>query len=173
MPRTWAYKSDKEKSDKERESTSREELEINRFLLSLVEQLNSVEHDDDVLEVTRLDLYSKQVFVFSPKGDLFTLPRGARAIDYAYEVHSKVGDACDGVRINGVRQPLNTVLRNGDRIEVKLGKRAYRHAGRHPRVCFYQPCACTHQKALAAAAQGAPCRLGARDSGAAIQPRRL
>ena len=63
-------------------------------------------------------MYSKNVFVFSPKGDIYNLPKGATTIDFAYAVHSRVGDKAVGARINGKVMPIRTELNNGDQIEI-------------------------------------------------------
>jgi len=65
-----------------------------------------------------MDLYHDQVFCFTPRGDLIALPKGATAVDFAYAVHSKVGEKCSGVRINGKNRQLATELENGDQIEI-------------------------------------------------------
>ncbi|MBW3625215.1 MAG: bifunctional (p)ppGpp synthetase/guanosine-3',5'-bis(diphosphate) 3'-pyrophosphohydrolase [Armatimonadetes bacterium] len=64
------------------------------------------------------DLFTDQVFVFTPKGDVVDLPAGSTPVDYAYRVHSKIGDTCAGARVNGRIVPLSTALRNGDVIEI-------------------------------------------------------
>jgi GTP pyrophosphokinase len=73
---------------------------------------------DDFLDNTRLALYQDQVFCFSPKGQLISLPRGATPIDFAYAVHSQVGDTCVGAKINGRLMPLRHELQNGDQVEI-------------------------------------------------------
>ncbi len=72
----------------------------------------------DFLDSVKLDLYPNEVFVFSPKGQIFALPRGATAVDFAYAIHSEVGHACIACRINGELRPLRTELANGDRVEI-------------------------------------------------------
>ncbi len=72
----------------------------------------------DLLEHTKLEIYHDQVFCFTPKGRLIGLPRGAGAIDFAYAVHTNVGNTCVGARINGVRVPLRTQIQNGDTVEI-------------------------------------------------------
>src|SRR5260370_13100369 len=63
-------------------------------------------------------MFQDQVFVFTPKGDLIALPRGACPVDFAYAVHSEIGDRCVGAKINGRIVPLRTVLTNGDQVEI-------------------------------------------------------
>jgi GTP pyrophosphokinase len=67
-------------------------------------------------------MYQDQVFCFTPKGDLFALPRGATPVDFAYAVHSEIGDSCVGCKINGRIMPLKTVLNNGDQVEIVTSK---------------------------------------------------
>ena len=78
----------------------------------------------EFLENTKLEMYKDQVFCFTPKGDLIGLPRGATAIDFAYAVHTDVGDKCVGVLINERRRQLTTELVNGDQVKVLTDKDA-------------------------------------------------
>jgi guanosine-3',5'-bis(diphosphate) 3'-pyrophosphohydrolase len=89
-----------------------------RWLRSLVESLAEGDHPGEFLEHTRLELFADQVFCFTPKGALIALPKGANAIDFAYAVHTDVGNSCVGCRINGRHAPLMTELANGDEIEI-------------------------------------------------------
>mgnify|MGYP003289415362 CR=1 FL=1 len=93
-----------------------------RWLRDLLDLMNRCSDPNDFLEHTKIALYQDQVFCFSPKGDLITLPQGATAIDFAYAVHSRVGDTCVGVKINGKITPLRTELKNGDQVEVLTNK---------------------------------------------------
>lgn len=93
-----------------------------RFLRDLLDILEKAEGPEEFLEQTKLEMFQDQVFCFTPKGDLITLPRGATAIDFAYAVHSSIGDHCTGVRINGRVMPLRTELENGDQIEIITSK---------------------------------------------------
>src|SRR5690606_39287036 len=74
------------------------------------------------LENTKLELFQDQVFAFTPKGRLIALPRGATPIDFAYAVHTDVGDTCVGAKINGRVMPLMTELKNGDEVEIIRSK---------------------------------------------------
>ena len=67
-------------------------------------------------------MFQDQVFCFTPKGDLIALPRGATPVDFAYAVHSPVGDTCVGAKINGRMLPLRTQLQNGDQVEIVTSK---------------------------------------------------
>ncbi len=93
-----------------------------RWLRGLLDILETTEGPEEFLEHTKLEMFQDQVFCFTPKGDLITLPRGATAIDFAYAVHSSIGDHCTGVRINGRMMPLRTELENGDQVEIKTSK---------------------------------------------------
>ena len=89
-----------------------------KWIQELVGILDEEAGADEFLENTKMDLYHDQVFCFTPRGDLIALPKGATAVDFAYAVHSKVGEKCSGVRINGKNRQLATELENGDQIEI-------------------------------------------------------
>lgn len=93
-----------------------------RWLRDLLELLSHSSDPNEFLEHTKIAMYQDQVFCFSPKGDLISLPKGATPIDFAYAVHSKVGDNCVGVKINGKISPLRTVLQNGDQVDILTAK---------------------------------------------------
>jgi len=90
-------------------------LEWLRDLVDLLERGDSAE---EFLEHSRLNMYQDQTFCFTPKGDLISLPRGATPIDFAYMVHTDLGNTCVGAKVNGVHVPLHTPLRNGDQVEI-------------------------------------------------------
>jgi GTP pyrophosphokinase len=77
---------------------------------------------EEFLEHTKLEMFQDQVFCFTPKGDLIALPRGATPIDFAYAVHSEVGDTCVGSKVNGRMVQLRNLLRNGDQVEIITSK---------------------------------------------------
>ncbi|MGV6800410.1 MAG: RelA/SpoT family protein [bacterium] len=83
-----------------------------------VEMLSQGDSADEFLENAKLELFQDQVFCFTPKGRVIPLPTGATGIDFAYALHTEVGDSCVGVRINSVTRPLRTPLKNGDIVEV-------------------------------------------------------
>jgi len=89
-----------------------------RWLRELLDILEHTTDPDEFLEHTKLEMFQDQVFVFTPKGAVIALPRGATAIDFAYAVHTEVGNTCVGVKINGRMMPLRTQLQNGDQVEV-------------------------------------------------------
>lgn len=93
-----------------------------RWLRELLDILEQDSKAEDFLENTKLELFQDHVFVFSPKGDLIELPQAATPVDFAYAVHSDVGDKCVGSKINGRIAPLNTKLNNGDQVEIITAK---------------------------------------------------
>ncbi|MDX3927358.1 MAG: bifunctional (p)ppGpp synthetase/guanosine-3',5'-bis(diphosphate) 3'-pyrophosphohydrolase [Shinella sp.] len=88
------------------------------LLRRTIESLAEGDNPEEFLEHTKLELFQDQVFCFTPKGQLITLPRGATPIDFAYAVHTNVGDTCVGAKINGRIMPLVTRLNNGDEVEI-------------------------------------------------------
>ncbi len=105
----WLYK----QSD-----ASQADLRQFRWVQDLLEILENSAAPDEFLENTKLELYQDQVFCFTPKGQLIQLPRGATSVDFAYAVHSQIGDTCVGARINGRLMPLRYELQNGDQVEI-------------------------------------------------------
>ena len=92
------------------------------WLRSLIDILDKAPNAEEFLEHTKLEMFQDQVFCFTPKGKLIALPRGATPIDFAYAVHSQVGDTCVGAKINGRMLPLRTQLSNGDQVEIVVSK---------------------------------------------------
>ena len=88
------------------------------WLRHTIEALAEGDNPEEFLEHTKLELFQDQVFCFTPKGKLIALPRGATPIDFAYAVHTNVGDTCVGAKINGSIMPLVTRLSNGDEVEI-------------------------------------------------------
>ncbi|WP_207462495.1 bifunctional (p)ppGpp synthetase/guanosine-3',5'-bis(diphosphate) 3'-pyrophosphohydrolase [Azospirillum sp. SYSU D00513] len=93
-----------------------------RWLRELLDILEHAQKPEEFLEHTKLELFQDQVFCFTPKGDLIALPRGATPVDFAYAVHSEVGDHCVGAKINGRMLPLRTQLQNGDQVDIITSK---------------------------------------------------
>ena len=89
-----------------------------KWIASLTEQFNSEEDHEDFLEAVKLEMYSDQVFCFTPKGDVVKLPRGATPIDFAYAIHTRIGHACVGAKVDGIRVPLWTRLKNGQSVDI-------------------------------------------------------
>lgn len=107
----WAYKQQAEGDGKQY-----------RWLRELLDILENAQRPDEFLEHTKLELFQEQVFCFTPKGELIELPRGATPVDFAYAVHSGVGDTCVGAKINGRIAPLTTELQNGDQVDITTSK---------------------------------------------------
>jgi len=99
---------------------SRLEKESRAFvwLRQTIQHLTAGNTGEDFLEYTKLELFQDQVFCFTPRGRLIALPRGATPIDFAYALHTEIGDTCVGAKINGAIMPLVTQLRSGDEVEI-------------------------------------------------------
>jgi GTP pyrophosphokinase/guanosine-3',5'-bis(diphosphate) 3'-pyrophosphohydrolase len=89
-----------------------------KWIDTLTDQLGGDEDHADFLEAVKLEMYSDQVFCFTPKGDVIKLPRGATPIDFAYAIHTRIGHAVVGAKIDGMRVPLWTRIKNGQSVEV-------------------------------------------------------
>ncbi len=88
-----------------------------KWIASMTERLDEGDHDE-FLENVKLEMYSDQVFCFTPKGDVVQLPRGATPLDYAYSIHTRIGNSCVSAKIDGIRVPLWTRLKNGQSVEI-------------------------------------------------------
>ena len=116
----WAYKNHSYGFDREgMEADGGRDPLLN--LRHLVQVIEHGEGGEDWVEHAKLEMYLDQVFVFTPKGALITLPRGGMALDFAYAVHTEVGDTAAGVKINGELKPMRTPLQNGDVVEIVRG----------------------------------------------------
>ncbi|MFK0299086.1 RelA/SpoT family protein [Brevundimonas sp. NPDC090276] len=116
----WAYKNHSYGFDREAmEADGGRDPLLN--LRHLVQVIEHGEGGEDWVEHAKLEMYLDQVFVFTPKGALITLPRGGMALDFAYAVHTEVGDTAVGVKINGELKPMRTALQNGDVVEIIRG----------------------------------------------------
>ncbi len=89
-----------------------------RWMRDMLDILSNASGPDDFLENTKMEMFADQVFVFTPQGDLHAMPRGSTPVDFAYAVHTDVGNRCVGAKINGRIKPLRTELRNGDQVEI-------------------------------------------------------
>ncbi len=96
------------------------------WLRSLLEWQNDMRDSRAFMEHLKLDLFDNQVFIFSPKGDVFSLPAAATPLDFAYQVHTNVGNHCVGAKVNGKIVPLDYQLKNGDICEILLNKNSAR-----------------------------------------------
>jgi GTP pyrophosphokinase/guanosine-3',5'-bis(diphosphate) 3'-pyrophosphohydrolase len=89
-----------------------------KWIAGLTEQFDGEEDHDAFLEAVKLEMYSDKVFCFTPKGDVVKLPKGATPLDYAYAIHTRIGSACVGAKVDGIRVPLWTRLKNGQSVEI-------------------------------------------------------
>src|SRR6185369_11506502 len=103
----WAYKEGKPKND----------VAI-PWVDDLMEILEHAESPEELLEHTRMAMYQDRIFAFTPKGELIQLPKGATPVDFAYAVHTDLGDRTVGAKVNGRVVPLRTMLENGDQVEI-------------------------------------------------------
>jgi len=93
------------------------------WLKDLVEIIEKNENPEDSYEYTKLQMFQENVFCFTPKGSVIKLPKDATAIDFAYAVHTKIGNSAVGCEINGNKSELQTILRNGDRVNIITSKK--------------------------------------------------
>ena len=106
----WKYKDPK----KIKERDAREYMWVH----DLVDSMNTSISQDELIENSKLKVFQNDIYVFTPKGDVIELPKNATPIDFAYAIHSQVGDMCVAAKINEKLQPLKTILKNGDQIEI-------------------------------------------------------
>lgn len=92
------------------------------WIRQIMEWQQELDNAGDLLETIKVDLLNEEVYVFSPKGQVFELPMGSCPLDFAYRIHSDIGDTCVGARVNGKIVPLNHTLNNGDIVEVMTSK---------------------------------------------------
>jgi len=111
----WIYKSSEKVSH-----LALKEYDWLRDLVEILEKEKNVEHS---LEFTKLQMFQDNVFCFTPKGEVIKLPRGATPIDFAYAVHTKIGDTLHTCEINGRGSPLQSILKNGDQVNIKGSKK--------------------------------------------------
>jgi guanosine-3',5'-bis(diphosphate) 3'-pyrophosphohydrolase len=107
----WAYKDGSP-------DMSEVQNRAHQWLQSLIDIQDSSGDSQEFLEHVKIDLFPDAVYVFTPKGQIRALPRGATALDFAYSIHSDLGNSCVAVKINGLQLPLRSELKNGDIIEV-------------------------------------------------------
>ncbi len=113
----WLYKDETDKlSDLQKQT--------HRWLQSLLEIQQQSGDPQEFLEHVKVDLFPDEVYVFTPKGRIMSLPRGATAVDFAYAVHTDIGNRCVAAKVNGELVPLRTELRNGDRVEIVTASHA-------------------------------------------------
>ncbi len=115
----WKYK----------ESNVEEDTELDKWLQTITEILENPNPNTlDFLDTIKMNLFSAEIFVFTPKGELKTLPKGATALDFAYNLHTDIGDTCIGAKVNHHLVPLSHRLESGDQVEVLTSK------SQHPTV---------------------------------------
>ncbi|MCX7721180.1 MAG: bifunctional (p)ppGpp synthetase/guanosine-3',5'-bis(diphosphate) 3'-pyrophosphohydrolase [Dictyoglomus thermophilum] len=110
----WLYKEEIKKPDYFEEKLS--------WLRQLLEWQKELADDQEFLESIKSDLFEREIYVFTPKGDIIALPQGSTPIDFAYAIHTEVGHRCRGAKVNGKIVPLNYVLKNGDIVEIITSK---------------------------------------------------
>lgn len=117
----WAYK--ETRKDGGRTQKLAEDIERFNWLQQMVRHQNELSDPNEFLEAVKVDLFEDEVYVFSPKGDVFELPRGATCLDFAFAIHSDVGLRTTGAKVNGRIMPLRSVLDSGDVVEIMTGSR--------------------------------------------------
>ena len=114
----WRYKQSKLGVSDNEENLDELRKTVEKLLLPLVEDTDSSDDSEDFIESLKLDLFPKDVYAFTPRGKVIQLQRGSTPLDFAYAVHSEVGDTCTGAKINGRIVPIKTELQNGDVVEI-------------------------------------------------------
>lgn len=114
----WKYKDNRIGRHEDDENLDELRKTVEKLLLPLVETTKETRDSQEFLESLKLDLYPKDVYAFTPMGKVIQLPRGATPIDFAYAIHSEVGDKCTGAKINGRIVALRTQIDNGDVVEI-------------------------------------------------------
>ncbi|MBA4368697.1 MAG: GTP pyrophosphokinase [Desulfobacterium sp.] len=110
----WSYKEGRSVDEKTGKTFA--------WIQNLVENQENYRDPDEFMENVRIDLFPDEVYVFTPKGEIKTLPKGATPIDFAYQIHSEIGSQCTGAKVNGRLVPLQYELKTGDSIEVITSK---------------------------------------------------
>jgi RelA/SpoT family (p)ppGpp synthetase len=118
----WMYKDDADRLSELQKQT-------HRWLQSLLEIQHQSGDPQEFLEHVKVDLFPDEVYVFTPKGRILSLPRGATAVDFSYAVHTDIGNRCVAAKVNGELVPLRIELRNGDRVEIITASHAKPNPG--------------------------------------------
>jgi GTP pyrophosphokinase len=106
----WKYKEGSERKEQE------------QWMEKIREVIDNPDSEDAMKDLAKVELYSDKIFIFTPEGDLKKLPNGSTVLDFAYEIHTSVGDMCSGARVNGKIVPIRYVLKNGDKVEIITSK---------------------------------------------------
>ena len=106
----WKYKDPKSIKEKDTKEY--------KWMHDLIDLMNNSLNQDELIENSKISVFNDEIYVFTPKGDLIELPINSTPIDFAYSIHSQIGDKCVGAKINEKLQPLKTILKNGDQIEI-------------------------------------------------------
>ena len=117
----WAYKEGNGYNSEKEQREIENKLHWFRDMVSMSSEAND-EKASEFMESLTHDIFEANVYVFSPKGRVVELPQGSTPVDFAYRIHTKVGDTCVGALVNRVMVPLNTVLKTGDLVEIKTNK---------------------------------------------------
>src|SRR5437867_6329187 len=130
----WLYKDETDKLSELQKQT-------HRWLQSLLEIQHQSGDPQEFLEHVKVDLFPDEVYVFTPKGKILSLPHGATTVDFAYAVHTDIGNRCVAAKVNGQLVPLRTELRNGDRVEIITASHAKPNPGwlQHVRTAKARP----------------------------------
>ncbi len=112
----WLYKEGKTKDD--------ESFRTFNWLRQVMELKDDIKDANEFFKSIKEEILSESVYVFTPKGDVIELPKGSTPVDFAYAIHSEVGNRCIGAKVNGVMVPLKYKLKNGDRVEIIASKNA-------------------------------------------------
>ena len=113
----WSYKEDLHLDEKTTKTFS--------WLQNLVENQENFKNPDEFLENVRIDLFPDEVYVFTPRGEIKTVPSGATPVDFAYLIHTEVGNQCIGAKVNGRIVPLQYELKTGDTVEISTSKKSH------------------------------------------------
>lgn len=116
----WSYKDNFGKKNKA--PKTKKEIEQYQWIRDLISLFENSQSANEAFEQNKLQMHKSEVFCFTPNGDIFNLPAGATAIDFAYAVHSEVGNSCSSAKINGIISPLRQKIENGDQIEIITAK---------------------------------------------------
>lgn len=100
-----------------------DESELDKWMKTIKELLENPEPNAiDFIDTFKLNLFASEIFVFTPKGEIKTIPQGSTALDFAFEIHSDIGEHCIGAKVNHKLVPLSHTLQSGDQIEILTSK---------------------------------------------------